>query len=169
MANDVFPAPTPAHRQDLGTVSPPATPTIGEQRDGSLRLPTRSPYAEMKFSPSHEGLHETVERLQSVIRQQEELIQAQAEALLHHNQIFERASVAARIGVWECDLQDDSLTWSDVVYDIFNLPRGSALDRTQTIECYSAESRAALQTVAKPGDRGSLRLRPGCRDHHAQG
>ncbi|WP_423603071.1 PAS domain-containing protein [Sphingomonas sp. MS122] len=45
---------------------------------------------------------------------------------------------------WQCDLRDDSLIWSDGVYDLFGLPRGSALDRDAIVAMYLPESRAEL-------------------------
>lgn len=45
---------------------------------------------------------------------------------------------------WQCDLRDDSLTWSEGVYDLFGLPRGSAPDRDATVAMYLPESRAEL-------------------------
>jgi diguanylate cyclase (GGDEF)-like protein len=89
----------------------------------------------------------TIGRLQALIREQDAVIRSQAEALAQSHQLFERASVAARIGVWQCDLSDDSLTWSDVVYDLFDAPRGSVLDRASTVECYTPQSREALHTL----------------------
>ncbi|HEY0624045.1 PAS domain-containing protein [Sphingomonas sp.] len=45
---------------------------------------------------------------------------------------------------WQCDLRDDSLIWSDGVYDLFGLPRGAALDREDIVTMYLPESRAEL-------------------------
>lgn len=45
---------------------------------------------------------------------------------------------------WQCDLRDDSLTWSDGVYDLFGLPRGSVLDRDTIVAMYLPESRLEL-------------------------
>ncbi|WP_241230497.1 PAS domain-containing protein [Sphingomonas koreensis] len=45
---------------------------------------------------------------------------------------------------WQCDLRDDSLTWSDGVYDLFGLPRGSALEREAIVAMYLPESQAEL-------------------------
>ena len=45
---------------------------------------------------------------------------------------------------WQCDLRDDSLTWSDGVYDLFGLPRGSVLDREAIVAMYLPESRIEL-------------------------
>ncbi len=72
------------------------------------------------------------------------LIREQSAALAHSRKIFDRSSAAARIGVWECELADESLRWTDVVYDIFDLPRGSVLDRKQILRCYAKDSLAEL-------------------------
>lgn len=45
---------------------------------------------------------------------------------------------------WQCDLRDDSLTWSDGVYDLFGLPRGSALEREAIVAMYLPESQEEL-------------------------
>lgn len=45
---------------------------------------------------------------------------------------------------WQCDLRDDSLTWSEGVYDLFGLPRGCALDRDAIVAMYLPESQAEL-------------------------
>lgn len=50
-------------------------------------------------------------------------------------------------GLWECDLNDNSLIWSGGAYDIFGLSRGSALSREQCLAHYSAHSRATLEAV----------------------
>ncbi|MGQ3031294.1 MAG: diguanylate cyclase domain-containing protein [Ferrovibrionaceae bacterium] len=72
-----------------------------------------------------------------------EIARLQAE-LLHSRKIFDRASEAARIGVWECTLPDEALSWTDVVFDLFDLPRGCTLDRGQILACYTEASREAL-------------------------
>ncbi|WP_246232988.1 diguanylate cyclase domain-containing protein [Aurantimonas aggregata] len=75
------------------------------------------------------------------------MIRRQAAALARSREVFERASAAARIGVWECNLADHALTWTDVVYDIFDLPRGVPPVRELTLECYPPDSRQALETL----------------------
>lgn len=45
---------------------------------------------------------------------------------------------------WRCDLGDDTLTWSDGVYDLFGLPRGSTLDRRAVVDQYLGASRTLL-------------------------
>ena len=73
------------------------------------------------------------------------------------NERFERASETASIGIWECDLSDESLTWTSGVYDIFEIPRGAPIDRESTLQRYTAESRAAMaaaraRAIAQCGD-----------------
>jgi hypothetical protein len=48
---------------------------------------------------------------------------------------------------WECDLADNSLTWSGGVYDIFGLPRGSQVSRQEAVALYCEQSRAALEAL----------------------
>jgi PAS domain-containing protein len=48
-------------------------------------------------------------------------------------------------GLWSCDLATETLTWSDGVYDLFGLPRGSVLDRGATVGYYTPASRAELE------------------------
>jgi PAS domain-containing protein len=50
-------------------------------------------------------------------------------------------------GCWECDLSDQSLTWSGGVYDIFGLPRGSDISRDEAVGFYCEDSRAAMERL----------------------
>ncbi len=50
-------------------------------------------------------------------------------------------------GCWECDLSDDSLTWSGGVYDIFGLPRDARISREEAVALYSEESRAKMERL----------------------
>ena len=50
-------------------------------------------------------------------------------------------------GCWECDLADNSLTWSGGVYDLFGLPRGAAVTRDEAVSFYSEESRASMERL----------------------
>ncbi len=91
----------------------------------------------------------TIARLKAELQAKESLIRDQATELEHSRKIFARASVAARIGVWECSLPDETLHWTDVVYDIFDLPRGSNLHRNQIVECYAENTAKELQRRRK--------------------
>ena len=52
-----------------------------------------------------------------------------------------------RVGCWECDLGDNSLIWSGGVYDIFGLPRGCEVARSQAVALYSEDSRAKMEAL----------------------
>lgn len=88
-----------------------------------------------------------VAQLKQQVVAQAALIARQEVSLAHSRKIFDRASVAARIGVWECSLPGEQLHWTDVVYDLFDLPRGALLDRSEIVKCYPAESRKALDSL----------------------
>ena len=65
--------------------------------------------------------------------------------------IVEPAQVGAlglhHAGLWECDLSDNSLTWSGGVFDIFGLPRGARVSRSDALALYREESRAAMERL----------------------
>lgn len=98
--------------------------------------------------------------LKAELAAQARLIAEQETALRHSRKIFSRASEAARIGVWECSLPDEALTWTDVVYDLFDLPRGSVIDRPAILACYTEESRQALTALRSRAiaERGGFTL-----------
>jgi PAS domain-containing protein len=50
-------------------------------------------------------------------------------------------------GCWECDLSDNSLTWSGGVYDIFGLPRQMEIGRESAVASYCEESRAKMERL----------------------
>ncbi len=51
------------------------------------------------------------------------------------------------VGAWGCDLTDNSLTWSNGVYDIFGLARGSEVSRDDAVSFYREPSRAAMERL----------------------
>ncbi|AJR24057.1 MULTISPECIES: hypothetical protein [Sphingobium] len=51
------------------------------------------------------------------------------------------------LGLWHCDLSDDSLNWTDGVYDIFGLERGMTVPRPLAVSLYTPESRAAMEQL----------------------
>lgn len=51
------------------------------------------------------------------------------------------------IGLWECDLADNSLTWSAEVYDIFGLHRDARLCRDEVVALYCDESRVIMERL----------------------
>ncbi|MBS9475639.1 diguanylate cyclase domain-containing protein [Ancylobacter radicis] len=67
--------------------------------------------------------------------------------LVRYRKMYERSSSLARIGVWECDLVTGELTWTDGIYDIFGLPRGSPITRETALRLYSDESREQMERL----------------------
>lgn len=51
------------------------------------------------------------------------------------------------IGQWQCELADEALSWSEEVYDLFGLPRGSAVARCEAVAHYAEGSRAAMESL----------------------
>jgi hypothetical protein len=55
---------------------------------------------------------------------------------------------SAASGHWSCDIDDhDSLTWSDRVYELFDIPKGSAIGRADAVSRYSDRSKGVLERV----------------------
>ena len=75
------------------------------------------------------------------------MVREQAASIAHYKKMYDRASALARIGVWECDLATEALTWTDGVYDLFELPRGSALERARIVALYDEESRREMERL----------------------
>lgn len=48
-------------------------------------------------------------------------------------------------GAWSCDLATEVLTWTDGVYDLFGLQRGSKLKRAATLDVYQSQSRSEME------------------------
>lgn len=89
---------------------------------------------------------QTISQLHRQIEHQAAL-NRQAEAVLAGAEIFERASIAARMGTWQCELPSEQLTWSNGTYDLFGLRRNSGIVRSDILRSYSDESLARLQRI----------------------
>jgi len=51
-------------------------------------------------------------------------------------------------GHWSCDLDDSNrLTWSDKVYELFGIPKGSNVPRSESVARYSTRSKGVLDRV----------------------
>lgn len=50
---------------------------------------------------------------------------------------------------WQCDLRDESLTWSDGVYALFGLERGAPISREDIVAMYLPQSRAELARLRR--------------------
>ncbi len=119
----------------------------GPARPNASRL--RGGVSDAEGVPEHARRRDaaTIARLKGELAAQAELIREQGVSLAHSRKIFDRASAAARIGVWECSLPDETLHWTDVVYDLFDLPRGTLPDRQRALACYPPASRKLLETM----------------------
>ena len=58
--------------------------------------------------------------------------------------LFDRTFKASRVGVWVCTLPDEKLTWTDTVFELFDLDPQSPLRRADIVDLYTASSREAL-------------------------
>lgn len=47
--------------------------------------------------------------------------------------------------MWECDLATDELIWTDAIYDLFELPRGSKVTRDAVVAFYEPSSRREME------------------------
>lgn len=61
--------------------------------------------------------------------------------------VYLRTSELGKIGVWECDLASEALTWTDTVYDLFDLPRGSSVSRENILSYYEPNSRREMERL----------------------
>jgi two-component system, LuxR family, sensor kinase FixL len=81
------------------------------------------------------------------LARQARLIRDQSDALAHYKKMHDRSSALAKIGVWECDLATEALTWTDGVYDLFEIPRGSPLVRARILDMYAGESQREMERL----------------------
>ena len=86
-------------------------------------------------------------RLKEALLANAALVAERATEAAHYKKMYDRASALAGIGVWECDLATNALTWTDGVYDLFEIERGSVIDRLATVDMYDPVSRAEMQRL----------------------
>jgi diguanylate cyclase (GGDEF)-like protein len=96
---------------------------------------------------AHDATAAAVAHLTALVEAQARTIRDYEAAIAHSRYIFDQASAAARLGVWECDLTTEKLTWSDGTYDLFGVERGTALVRARTLGFYEEDSLRTLQAV----------------------
>jgi diguanylate cyclase (GGDEF)-like protein len=98
--------------------------------------------------------------LAAALAAQARVIEEQTAYIARYKKMYDRSSALAKIGVWECDLATETLTWTDGVYDIFELPRGTAISRALTLDLYHDASRIAMSALREKAiaDRGSFQL-----------
>lgn len=72
---------------------------------------------------------------------------------MHLRELFDRSFKAARIGVWECSLPDQTLSWTDMVYELFDLAPQTPLTRDEILKLYTPEVRKRLDEVREKAIR----------------
>ena len=70
-----------------------------------------------------------------------------SKAAVHYKKMYDRVSTLAKIGVWECDLATEELIWTDMVYDIFGIRRGTSIRREEILQLYEPNSRQELERL----------------------
>jgi diguanylate cyclase (GGDEF)-like protein len=92
------------------------------------------------------------------------------ESLRHKKGLYDRASRLVKFGAWECELATERLTWTDGVYDIFELPVGSPLKRASIVALYTDQSRHEMEFMRAEAIRTgqSLVLESQIRTYHGQ-
>ena len=88
-----------------------------------------------------------VARLADELARTARLLSEQAAEVAHYRKMYDRSSALAKIGVWEFDLRTEKLTWTDGVYDLFELPRGTRVERPQILAYYDEESRLEMERL----------------------
>ncbi|HTO27860.1 MAG TPA: sensor domain-containing diguanylate cyclase [Devosia sp.] len=91
---------------------------------------------------------------QAAIQRQRRLMDAQERTIADYaaledqrRTLFDRASATARIGIWQCNLSDNSLLWTNGVYDLFEIPRNTPVTRELTLALYTDESRRRMEAA----------------------
>ncbi|MES2783620.1 MAG: HAMP domain-containing sensor histidine kinase [Pseudomonadota bacterium] len=72
---------------------------------------------------------------------------AQVASSDHYKKMYDRISGLANIGVWEFDLVTEELIWTDTVYDLFEIPRGTVLQRSDTLKHYDPRSLREMEQL----------------------
>jgi diguanylate cyclase (GGDEF)-like protein len=96
---------------------------------------------------SHDSTAAAVRHLTELVETQARVIGDYEAGLARSRDIFDRASAAARLGIWECDLTTETLHWSAGTYDMFDITRGAPLVRKQTLACYPEHSLKILEAI----------------------
>ena len=65
----------------------------------------------------------------------------------HFKKMYDRISGLAKIGVWEFDLVKEEMTWTDTVYDLFEIPRGTTLQRSDALKYYDDQSLREMEQL----------------------
>ena len=59
--------------------------------------------------------------------------------------LYERSLAPTALGAWECNLANESLSWTDGVYDLFGLQRSGEIYRKAILDLYEDRSRREME------------------------
>ena len=90
---------------------------------------------------------DTIARLSEQLAESARTLGEQAAELAHYRKMYDRSSALAKIGVWEFDLASEEMRWTDGVYDLFELPRGAPVGRSDIVALYDEESRREMERL----------------------
>jgi len=83
--------------------------------------------------------------------------------------LYERSLAPAALGAWECNLANETLSWTDGVYDLFGLQRGSEIYRKATLDLYEERSRREMEQHRSAAIRTGQGFALDCRIRAASG
>ena len=75
-------------------------------------------------------------------------------SIAQFKRMYDQASRLAKIGAWECNLDTEELSWTDGVYDLFDLPRVLPVRRAAIVDRYDDESRQQMERMRSEAIRG---------------
>ena len=89
----------------------------------------------------------TIARQRRQIAEQVRTIDDYAALEEQRRTLFDRASATARIGIWQYNLVDSTLSWTNGVYDLFEIPRNTPITRQLTLAHYTDASRRRMEAA----------------------
>lgn len=100
----------------------------------------------------HRDMRELV-RIASELERQGIATQQQAQKLDSSKRLFDRASALTRSGGWEWTPDSGELTWTDGMYDIHEVPRGSEISSQLIQSFYPEVARKKVDALVRKKDR----------------
>lgn len=70
------------------------------------------------------------------------------------NQILQESFEIARIGTWKLDLETNQVKWSDSLYDLYGVPRGTPIDLELSLRLYPKQNELIERTIANAIETG---------------
>lgn len=87
------------------------------------------------------------------VQRKNRLIADHARDLTRYKRMFDRGSTLISVGAWEWNMQSGEVAWTDGMFDIHDLPRGSRLGNKPGQGSYTAQSAVELDRLFEVSDR----------------